>query len=98
MWGLGFYFVSPYQIGLVAALDRKGRVAVAAGAAFNFGYAVGPTIGGRILQQLDQTSLIIAVAGATLASMFLMLPLAIRVDRDRSGDPTAATGSEFAPR
>jgi predicted MFS family arabinose efflux permease len=80
MWGLGFYFVTPYQIGLLAALDRSGRLAVAAGAAANFGYGIGPTVAGRILEHLDKSALIFVVCGATLMSMFLMLPLAIRVE------------------
>jgi predicted MFS family arabinose efflux permease len=96
MWGLGFYFVTPYQIGLVAALDRHGRVAVAAGAATNLGYAIGPTVAGRILQHLDSSALIIAVCGASVMSMLLMLPLAIRVERVAAGD--SAAHGRSAPR
>ncbi len=81
LWGLGFYFVSPYQIGLLAAIDRRGRTAVAAGAAMNLGYAIGPTVGGRILQHLDHSALILVVVAATLASMALLLPSALRADR-----------------
>ena len=81
-WGLGFYFVSPYQVGLGAALDRKGRVAVAIAAAANFGYAVGPGMAGRILQYTDRDWLMAVIAASTVASMLLFLPLAIRVDRD----------------
>ncbi len=82
LWGLGFYFVSPYQIGLVAAVDRKGRVAVASAAAFNFGYAVGPGLAGRILQYMDREWLMMFIAASTFVSLLLFLPLAIRVDRD----------------
>jgi hypothetical protein len=82
LWGIGFYFVSPYQIGLVAAADRTGRAAVASAAAFNFGYAVGPGLAGRILQNMDREWLMMIIAGSTLVSMLLFLPLAIRVDRD----------------
>ncbi|MBW2691464.1 MAG: MFS transporter [Deltaproteobacteria bacterium] len=82
LWGIGFYFVSPYQIGLVAAIDRKGRAAVASAAAFNFGYAVGPGLAGRILEYMDRDWLMLFIAISTLVSMLLFLPLAIRVDRD----------------
>jgi MFS family permease len=82
LWGIGFYFVSPYQMGLVAAADRTGRAAVASVAAFNFGYAVGPGLAGRILQNMDREWLMMIIAGSTLVSMLLFLPLAIRVDRD----------------
>jgi len=51
----------------------------------NFGYAIGPTVGGRILQHLDLGTLTIVIVGATLLSMLLMLPLAIRVDRAARG-------------
>ena len=82
LWGVGFYFVSPYQIGLVAAVDRTGRAAVAIAAASNFGYAVGPGLAGRILQNMDREWLMMIIAGSTFVSMLLFLPLAIRVDRD----------------
>jgi MFS family permease len=82
LWGAGFYFVSPYQVGLVAAVDRTGRAAVACAAASNFGYAVGPGIAGRIIQYMDREWLMLIIAGSTAASMLLFLPLAIRVDRD----------------
>ena len=81
LWGVGFYFVSPYQIGLVAAADRTGRAAVASAAAFNFGYAVGPGLAGRILQYMDREWLMVIIAGSTFVSLLLFLPLAIRVDR-----------------
>jgi MFS family permease len=90
LWGLGFYFVSAYQLGLVAALDRRGRVAVAGGAALNFGYAIGPAIAGWILQRMDHSALIVAICGATLLSMFLLLPLAIRVERGLATEPAAS--------
>jgi len=81
LWGIGFYFVSPYQIGLVSAVDRKGRAAVASAAAFNFGYAAGPGLAGRILEYMDRDWLMMFIACSTLVSMLLFLPLAIRVDR-----------------
>ena len=81
LWGIGFYFVSPYQNGLAAALDRRGRVAVATGAMMNFGYAVGPTVGGRTLQFSGESALIAVITGLTLVSLLLLLPAARREDR-----------------
>jgi MFS family permease len=80
-WGLGFYFVSPFQIGLVAALDRRGRLAVASGAAMNYGYALGPGIAGRTLENLDKNALVMIIAGMTVTALLLFLPLAIRVNK-----------------
>jgi MFS family permease len=93
LWGIGFYFVSPFQIGLVAAIDRKGRVAVAAGAAINFGYAAGPGVAGWILQFMDRDSLVVAIVASTFGSLLLLLPLAIRVDREVRGARSFAEGS-----
>jgi predicted MFS family arabinose efflux permease len=96
LWGIGFYFVSPYQIGLVSAADQTGRAAVASAAAFNFGYAAGPGLAGRILQYMDREWLMMIIAASTLVSLLLFLPLAIRVDRDAktarapSGSPEGA--------
>jgi MFS family permease len=86
LWGLGFYFVSPYQVGLAAAIDRRGRVAVASAGASNLGYGLGPSISGRIRQyqiehELDHSMLIWVIAGATALSLLLLLPIAFRVDR-----------------
>ena len=79
---MGFYFVPPYMIGLVAAVDRKGRAAVAFAGVSNFGYAAGPGLAGRIIQYMDRDWLVMIIAGSAVASMLLFLPLAIRVDRD----------------
>jgi len=86
LWGLGYYFVSPYQIGLAAVLDRRGRVAVASAAAGNLGFGLGPTIAGRVRQYeieagLDHTTLIFVIAGSTFLSLLLFLPVAYRIDR-----------------
>jgi MFS family permease len=83
LWGLGFYFLTPYQVGLLAALDRTGRLAVAAGAAGNFGYAVGPAVAGRILQYFEADAFLYVVVGGTAISLVLLLPLALKVDRDQ---------------
>jgi predicted MFS family arabinose efflux permease len=93
LWGMGFYFVSPYQIGLVAAIDRKGRAAVASAGAINFGYAVGPGLAGRILQYMDRDWLMMIIAGSTFVSMLLLLPLAIRLDRDKRAARASARQS-----
>ena len=94
LWGIGFYFVSPYQIGLAAALDRSGRVAVASTALINLGYALGPMLGGRIRQYqvdhgLDATVLVVTIVGATVVSLALLLPVAVAVDRMRREAPRA---------
>jgi len=86
LWGLGFYFVSPYQIGLAAALDRHGRIAVATAGAMNFGYGIGPGIAGHIRQyeldhHLGRSIFLTAIIGMTAVSLLLLLPVAVRLDR-----------------
>jgi MFS family permease len=86
LWGVGFYFVGPYQIGLAAALDRRGRVAVASAAAVNLGYGLGPMLGGRLRQYqvdhgLDADLLVAVIAGSTVLSLLLLLPVALRLER-----------------
>jgi predicted MFS family arabinose efflux permease len=86
LWGFGFYFVSPFQMGLAAVIDRRGRVAVAAGGLLNLGYGIGPTLGGRLRQYqldygLDRSILIVAIAGMTLLSMLLCVAVAMRLER-----------------
>ena len=55
---------------------------MASAVAFNFGYAVGPGLAGRILQYMDREWLMMVIALSTFVSMLLLLPLAIRVERD----------------
>jgi len=86
LWGLGFYFVSPFQVGLAAALDRQGRIAVATAGAMNFGYGFGPGIAGFIRQyqidnHLDKSIFIVTVVGLTFLSLVMLLPVAMRLDR-----------------
>jgi len=86
LWGVGFYFVGPYQMGLAAALDRRGRVAVASAAATNLGYGLGPTLGGRLRQYqvdhgLDADLLVAVIVGTTVLSLLLLLPVALRLER-----------------
>jgi len=85
LWGLGYYFVTPYQVGLLASIDRSGRLAVAAGAATNFGFAVGPGLAGRALESLDPTAFLYVVVGGTAMSLALLLPLAIKLERAHEG-------------
>jgi hypothetical protein len=75
-------------MGLAAALDRSGRVAVATGGITNVGYGLGPVIAGSMIHQLGNAALVVAVVGATLLSLVLLLPVAIRQDRAARAAPT----------
>ena len=47
----------------------------------NFGYALGPMIAGRLLESLNSSAFLVVIVAATFASLFLLLPLAFKVDR-----------------
>jgi predicted MFS family arabinose efflux permease len=81
LWGFSFYFISPYQISVAAAMDRTGRVAVAAGAFMNFGYAFGPGIGGAVIGYLGPRALLPLVVACVVLPLFMLLPVAVAQDR-----------------
>ena len=91
--GTRFLFrISPYQIGLVAAADRKGALPWLRGVRSISATRSGPGIAGRILQYMDREWLVVDRVASTIASMLLILPLAIRgrprcADRARSRRP-----------
>jgi len=89
LWGLGYYFVTPYQVGLLASIDRSGRLAVAAGGATNFGFALGPGLAGRALESLDPTAFLYIVVGGTAMSLALLLPLAVQLERAETRSASA---------
>jgi MFS family permease len=68
-------------MGVAAAMDRTGRIAVAAGALMNFGYAFGPGIGGAVIGYLGQQALMLVVVACALLSLAMMLPVAMAQDR-----------------
>ncbi len=81
LWGFSFYFISPYQISVAAAMDRTGRVAVAAGALMNFGYAFGPGVAGALIGYLGQGALLVVLLVCVLLPLIMLLPVAVAQDR-----------------
>ncbi|HEY5656707.1 MAG TPA: MFS transporter [Myxococcota bacterium] len=81
LWGFSYYFISPFQMGVAAAMDRRGRVAVAAGAMMNFGYAFGPGIGGAVLGFLGQQALLVVIVACVLIPLMMLLPVAAAQDQ-----------------
>ncbi len=91
LWGFAFYYISPYQMGAAAAMDRTGRVAVAAGAMMNFGYAFGPAIGGAVIGYLGQQALLPLVVACVLIPLVMLLPVTIAQDRAARRSSSVAT-------
>ena len=72
-----FLFSLPYQLGIGAALDETGRVASIAGGTFIFGSAIGPYLGGYLIESQGISS----IGLVTCASVAIALPLCWYVTR-----------------
>jgi predicted MFS family arabinose efflux permease len=68
-----YYFSIPYLFGLAAALDRGGRWAAAAGAAYLLGFAAGPVLGGAIISMAGYASLAASCIAVTAAAWALAI-------------------------
>jgi len=71
--GLGFTvgFVLPYQMGALAVLDQEGRFVVLISAAQGIGSAIGPALGGAVVDMGGLGSLVITAAVALLLGAVL---------------------------
>lgn len=80
-YGLAFFFVQPYLVGTAAVLDPQGRVAAAYAGTALVGAALGPALGGALVDAFSYPALgwqlLVASAGAIAA----ILPLASALDR-----------------
>ena len=72
-----YYFSVPYCFGLAAALDHEGRWAAAVGSAYLVGFAVGPAVGGNVIEWSGYTALAWLVVLTCVVS-WAMLMLVIR--------------------
>ncbi|HEY5658726.1 MAG TPA: MFS transporter [Myxococcota bacterium] len=96
LWGLSFFFVFPYLMGAMAALDSRGRWAVAGGAAEVVGLGVGPVVGGLLVSGANYGSLAwFMIAGGGIAFALLM-PVVRFADSGSSG--ARVTSGSAAPR
>ncbi len=57
LWGVGYNFLLPYLMGALAALDDRGRWAVAGTSLWNGGAVPGPWIAGVLVQEAGMLSL-----------------------------------------
>lgn len=68
-----FYFSMPYLFGLAAALDRSGRWAAAAGAAYLLGFAAGPLVAGVAISAMGYGGLAAVCVAITAAAWVLAM-------------------------
>jgi predicted MFS family arabinose efflux permease len=86
IWGLAFFFVTPYMMGTAAALDRAGRWTVAAGAAQLFGAAFGPYAAGEVITRWGYPGLEGLVLAFGAASLALVLPAVLALSSAPSAE------------
>ena len=77
-----WFYGLPYLKGIMAAIDRDGRVLVAAGVVFPIGLALGPVMAANVIQHGGVISVAwLGVICYTLCLVLIIIP-AVRVDRE----------------
>lgn len=80
-YGLSFFFVQPYLVGTAAVLDPRGRVVAAYAGAALVGGAIGPAVGGVLVERFSYPALGWQLVIASSAVIALLLPVAAQLDR-----------------
>jgi predicted MFS family arabinose efflux permease len=93
-FGIAFYFMWPYIMGSLAALDRGGRWTATAGGVASVGAAAGPVVGGLLLSfGWGAISLLLVVI--TPVFVFMLLPALRKAEADeREAVPAAVPAGE----
>ena len=76
---ISFYFGVPYLFGLAAALDKKGRLAAAAGSVYLLGFAFGPMFAGNLIEWYGYAGLGFASASTTMLSWSILIYIVYRL-------------------
>jgi predicted MFS family arabinose efflux permease len=85
IWALSFFFVFPYLMGTMAALDPRGRWAVAGGAAEVVGLGAGPVVGGVLVIGANYDALAWFMLAGGLISLALLMPVVRFADTRPAG-------------
>lgn len=86
-WALGalalaWNVVIPYQLGLLAALDRTGRSLSLAAAVTSVGFALGPVAGAVVIRDGDYLAVPVLAAGLAVLTLLLLLPSLLHLRRE----------------
>ncbi len=81
---ISFYFAVPYLFGLAAALDKKGRLAAAAGSVYLLGFAFGPMIAGNLIEWHGYAGLGLASASTTMLSWSILIYIVYQLGTQKS--------------
>ena len=72
---LSWNVVNPMQIGVLAGVDRGGRLLALSSTVIGVGLAIGPALGAAVLRGADYSLVLWLVAGLAVASLLLALPV-----------------------
>lgn len=94
---IAYFGIVPYALGTAASLDRQGRWAAAATGAATVGAAIGPGVGGPIVELSGFTTLGWLVMITSLLSVAAIVPVALTLDR-RDSEQAASPPDSSLPR
>lgn len=89
LWNLAYYFVVPYLMGALAALDDLGCWAVAGDAFWNAGIVPGPIIAGALVEGVGYVPLSVMALVAGLGCMFMLLGVLTRLEAIEASESPA---------
>jgi MFS family permease len=73
LWNAAYYFVVPYLMGALAAMDDLGRWVVASDGVWTLGDAAGPAVAGTLVEWGGYRPLAVLALVAGLSCMFMLL-------------------------
>ena len=84
----GWYMLSPYQLSILAAIDRDGRPSVGSAALTGLGLGIGPAIVSAFANNGLSAAYVVGAAGVVLSALLTVLAAVM----GRSAGPVGATG------
>jgi hypothetical protein len=94
LWNAAYYFVVPYLMGAMAAMDDLGRWVVASDGVWTLGDAAGPALAGTLVEWGGYPSLALLAMVGGLSCMLILLGV---LHRFESGGAPSAEASRPPP-
>ena len=86
-YAVGYFFVTPYVMGIAAALDAEGRVAAALGGLMLVGAGIGPAAAGVFVESSGIGAVGWLVVAAVAVTLALVIPVALALGRGPAPQP-----------
>jgi MFS family permease len=87
LWNAAYYFVVPYLMGAMAAMDDLGRWVVASDGAWTLGDAAGPAVAGALVEWGGHRPLAVLALVGGLSCMFMLLGVLRRFEAGEGPPP-----------